>query len=284
MKFKHFFAESEMQQKDYNGLRTLLADCDLVRKKQISEVVDSGNYKSVICVYDDEENMVGFAALVLEYGYINLNVLFVDYDERRKGYGKALLKEVKAFAHKLDLDTVELIALDYSKPALRLYEKNGFIYTTRHNLYTSQMKMYVNSSGYVVGGLLNAISKKYGKSNLAEGLKACRESGDMAIFDGAFKKNVKESTIKSLMESGFVEACAVCLSKLGDNPKSQEFVKKFLVSSTKGNYKKGFCDKILPNASRETAHEFATCLDAYYAFRNQDRLFGCNKIGKTVGD
>ena len=282
MKFKHFFSESEMNEKDVFGLRCLINDCDLVRKKRVSELVDRGSFKSVVCAYDDEGNVVGFAAVVLEYGYINLNILFVDYDNRKKGYGKALLKEVKAFANKLDLDTVELIALDYSKSAIRLYEKMGFLYTTRNSLYTSQMKMYVNSSCYVVGGMLNAISKKYGTSNLVEGLKMCRERGDLAIFEGAFKKPVKESSIKNLLENGFVEACAACLSKMGDNPKSQEFAKKLLMSSTSVNYKKEFCNKILPNASRQTAHEFATCLDAYYAFRNEDRLFSVSK-GKTVG-
>ncbi len=277
MKFKHFFKESEMSQEDVDGLRVLLDQCDIIRRKQILEVVDQGDYKSVVCVYDDYGKMCGFAAVVLEYGYINLNVLYVDEGQRRKGYGKGLIKEVKAFANHMGVDTVELIALEYRKSALRLYEKTGFVYTSVRNCFTSEMRMYVNSSAYVVGGVLNAISRKYGPNNLAEGLKECRSNGDLSVFDGAFKKDVSPKVLESVLQRRVVESCAKCLDRMGDSLKAQDYSKRLFLYTAEASYKKSFVDRVLPGLSRESAHEFASYIHAYYAFRNQDKICPWNK-------
>ena len=272
MKFAHFFDEGELSEINEDELRVLVDQCDFIRRKQLSEVVCKDDFKSVICVCDDKGSICGFASVVVEYGYLQLNALFVSDEARGRGYGKALIKEVKAFASHMGLDMVQLIALEDSKSALSLYEKTGFVYLSKHSYFTSDMRMYVKDLPYLVGGMLNAIACRYGRQNLSEGLLSCKQSGDLSVFDNAFKMRVKSEVVQNVLNGKFIGVCARALDKLGGSKRGEETVKRLMFKTLEGNYKKEYVDKFLPGVSREAAHDFSLCLDAYYSFEKQDRL------------
>lgn len=272
MRFAHFFKEGELAEIDYDELRVLIDQCNFIRKKQLSEILNQDDFKSLICVYDDMDMVCGFASVGLEYGYLQLHALFVSKEARGCGYGKGLLKEVKAFASHLGLDFVQLIALEENEVALKLYEKNGFLYLSKHSYFSDDMKMYVKDLPYVVGGMLNAIAKRYGRNNLLQGLKQCKESGDMAIFDNAFKMPIKKRGMENVLQGKLIAVCAKMLDGLGDVKTGEEGVNRLLFRTLERNYQKEYVDRILPGVSRETAHDLALCLDAYYSFQKQENL------------
>jgi len=73
---------------------------------------------------DDRGQALGFATLIEEDGFLELEDLFVDPDSMRSGVGTALMRDAKAVARSRGITRIEVTANPHARA---FYESVGFV-------------------------------------------------------------------------------------------------------------------------------------------------------------
>lgn len=102
--------------------------------KLLEEELFDKHHAEVIFVMDDETGKeAGFALFFHNFSTfvgrsgLYLEDLFVWPDQRKKGYGKALLEELGRIARKRNCGRLELCCLDWNQPSIDFYKSLGAI-------------------------------------------------------------------------------------------------------------------------------------------------------------
>jgi RimJ/RimL family protein N-acetyltransferase len=86
---------------------------------------------AAVFVAEDERGIVGRLSIARDPHPASRHVadlgLMVDADARRQGVGWALLEQATAWARETGVTKLELHVFPHNEPALRLYEKFGFV-------------------------------------------------------------------------------------------------------------------------------------------------------------
>lgn len=150
MKIIYHKTLKSLSRENYICLGNLLSECKETSHKQVEDVVSAEDYKSIICLYDDNEQICGFIALSEDYdNMIVVDTLFVEPTVRKKGYAKKLLHSVEKLCKKKDCSSIELIVEENNKIARNLYEKFGYVYgnfNPRNKIYQMTKKLLENDS------------------------------------------------------------------------------------------------------------------------------------------
>lgn len=89
----------------------------------ISEIQNE-NTKYIKATINDE--IVGFAGILINYDDIHIMNIVVKKDRRKKGIGKELLKALIELAKKENKESLTLEVNEKNVPAIKLYEKFNF--------------------------------------------------------------------------------------------------------------------------------------------------------------
>jgi RimJ/RimL family protein N-acetyltransferase len=102
---------------------------------------------AAVFVAEAPEGLVGRLSLARDTHPASAHVadlgLMVAASHRRRGIGRALLEQAVAWAHEVGIEKLELHVFPHNEPAIRLYERFGFV---REGYRRNQ---YRRGSGYV---------------------------------------------------------------------------------------------------------------------------------------
>ena len=84
------------------------------------------NTNSLYFVAKENENILGFAGIIINYDFTEISNIVVKKDFRNKGIGKILLEKIINESKKLKKDKIYLEVNEKNEIALGLYEKYNF--------------------------------------------------------------------------------------------------------------------------------------------------------------
>ena len=111
----------------YDGLigheqATYMADLFL-SEKAISGLLEQG---AVFKLLKEEDRLLGFTEYMIDGDRIFLSKLYVDQEERSRGYGRILFKDCKRYASEHGLHKIYLTVNKYNTPSYEIYLHLGF--------------------------------------------------------------------------------------------------------------------------------------------------------------
>lgn len=117
---------SEMNLQDLENIKDcLLTDFDNFWSYNILKQ-ELENGKSKYFVAKQENEIVGFAGILLIIDQINIMNIVVKKDKRNLGIGSLLLKEIIRYSKIHNATSITLEVNEKNIPAIKLYEKYGF--------------------------------------------------------------------------------------------------------------------------------------------------------------
>lgn len=92
------FISTEKSRIDLDKLVSFLQNDSYWAKSRSREQIETSIANSLCFgIYDEADNMIGFGRVVSDYGvFAYLADIYIDKDERGKGYGKMLMQEILA--------------------------------------------------------------------------------------------------------------------------------------------------------------------------------------------
>ena len=82
--------------------------------------------RKYIVAKSDENEIIGFAGILINYDTVELMNIVVRKKYRNQGIGQKLLEEIIKIARKTKLEILNLEVNERNIYAIKLYEKNGF--------------------------------------------------------------------------------------------------------------------------------------------------------------
>ena len=213
-------------------LERVIEECPFIHSDHIGAIIDPYDDKKAICVFDEYDNICGFACIIVEDHGVFLSELFVEPHAQNKGRGSVLLDAVRIYAKKNGKEDIALAVAENNVLARRLYERKGYVY----NSYSGKggraiMRRFVSSGVQNLGRVVFKLEKVFGVGNCAKGLQSIRESRDFGIFADMMISEGAEERISKTVDSKLVEAACV----LQDGMKGE--YDRFVVHSLKnGRY------------------------------------------------
>ena len=117
---------SEMNLQDLENIKDcLLTDFDNFWSYNILKQ-ELENGKSKYFVVKQENEIVGFAGIMLIIDEVNIMNIVVKKDKRNLGIGSSLLEEIIRYSKIHNATSITLEVNEKNVPAIRLYEKYGF--------------------------------------------------------------------------------------------------------------------------------------------------------------
>lgn len=117
---------SEMNLQDLENIKDcLLTDFDNFWSYNILKQ-ELENGKSKYFVVKQENEIVGFAGIMLIIDEVNIMNIVVKKDKRNLGIGSSLLEEIIRYSKIHNATSITLEVNEKNIPAIRLYEKYGF--------------------------------------------------------------------------------------------------------------------------------------------------------------
>ncbi len=194
MKLKHFFNLAQLKKNDRIGLERMIQDCDFMHVKDIEEVVDPIEQSSVICLYDEFGEMCAFASVTDFDTYLQVEKLYVDYNSRRKGFGKALLDQAIKFSKEKGYDMTFLVVAADNINAQKFYESQKLLIDRiPRGGNVISMKRFNSNFVHGVGEIIYHLSKNLTIEEIEEKLQ--REEGIEELkknFDDFYKTREKD--------------------------------------------------------------------------------------------
>lgn len=199
MRIKHFYDESQLKKNDRTGLERLLWECDFAYIKEIAELIDPVEQTSLFCIYDDYSEICAFASVTDNDTYLQIDKVFVDATDRRKGYGKILLDQAIKFSKSKGYDVTFLnVAID-NKNARNFYESQNFmIDRIIQGRDMISMKRFNSSLVFGVSEILHHLSKKMEFAEIKELLQSEQGIEKLKSEFVDFYKNGRENEIEKL--------------------------------------------------------------------------------------
>lgn len=270
MKFKHYFNPQKINKKNKEALNNLIYSCDFFAEKEIESIIDPIIRKSAICVFNDIDEICGFATLIDEDDCLYLSELFVEDKLRGKGYGSALISQVRNYLLLKNIETAVLQVKKENKGARKLYEERRFLYYRNDpNFNFSLMKIYASSNAYVIGGILHETEKRFGRRNLSEGLKQIEKYGNFSDFYKYFRGNDKNELIKKYLSMETTQNAAQFLQDVEEEKTISRFIYRD-PNDLSADEKQKFRNILsLPKADVKKA---AVCADVCMSFKVHEKI------------
>lgn len=165
---KHYKSLTELNKTDYDKINTLIKKTFYVLPSDyVEDFINKSKQASMVCIKEDNGDYSGFAFIteVKEHGIINLNLLHVEEEYRRKGYGTQILNYLNKYAIKNGATKTNLVVSLDNEPARLLYEKMGYIYEGKSQCQTvSLMIKYTSRATNYLAGISYEMLKEYGSS------------------------------------------------------------------------------------------------------------------------
>lgn len=280
MKIRHYYSLGDISRLHKMDLGNLICECYF--SNNFREVIDEERGISAFLVFDEYDNVCGFASVDDGMDSFHIGRLFVAFHSRGKGYGSFMLEEIRKFAKKEKYNSVSLEVVMSNVGAQKLYLKKRFFfdYINKTN-DMAIMKMYTSNNVYCCAGMLFALSKVYGKNNLLKGLKDVQNCGDYKIFYPYIRSKDKDGVIKKFFETDTLYETAVFLSELENSSLDSNLIVRKLLNNYKLNDE---CMSQFPETKKipeEHLKSVALCCDAFESFQKNQEILKHQRIGQN---
>ncbi len=199
MRIKHFYDESQLKRNDRAGLERLLWECDFAYIKEIAELIDPVEQTSVFCLYDDYSEICAFASVTDYDTYLQIDKIYVDATDRRKGYGKILLDQAIKFSKSKGYDVTFLNVAIANKNAQNFYESQKFmIDRIVQGRDMISMKRFNSNFVFGVSEILYHLSKKMELNEVREKLQTVQGIEELKNEFNDFYKNGRKNEVEKL--------------------------------------------------------------------------------------
>ena len=163
---KHYKTLKELNKTDYDKIDALIKRTFYVLPSEyVEDFINNSKKASMVCLQEDNGDYSGFAFIteVTEHGIINLNLLHVEEEHRRKGYATQILAYLDKYARENKVTKTNLVVSLDNEPARVLYEKMGYIYEGKSKCQTvSLMIKYTSKATNYLAGVSYEMLKQYG--------------------------------------------------------------------------------------------------------------------------
>lgn len=141
------------------SLQNLVDECELAHNKTLESHIDSFEDKKAL-VLQNGQDVEGVVFFEEQNKILYIDILYVSYASRKKGYGKKLLQVLNKFGKENGFEKIELVVRRDNKTALNLYQKLNFIKYKSVDESVVSMTKYVDNNVYVLGGILFELLKE----------------------------------------------------------------------------------------------------------------------------
>lgn len=141
------------------SLQNLVDECELAHNKALESHIDPFEDKKAL-VLQNGQDVEGVVFFEEQNKILYIDILYVSYASRKKGYGKKLLQVLNKFAKENGFEKIELVVRRDNKTALNLYQKLNFIKYKSVDESVVSMTKYVDNNVYVLGGILFELLKE----------------------------------------------------------------------------------------------------------------------------
>lgn len=141
------------------SLQNLVDECELAHNKTLESHIDPFEDKKALVLLNgqDVEGVVFFEE---QNKILYIDILYVSYASRKKGYGKKLLQVLNKVGKENGFEKIELVVRRDNKTALNLYQKLNFIKYKSVDESVVSMTKYVDNNVYILGGILFELLKE----------------------------------------------------------------------------------------------------------------------------
>ena len=141
------------------SLQNLVDECELAHNKALESHIDLFEDKKAL-VLQNGQDVEGVVFFEEQNKILYIDILYVSYASRKKGYGKKLLQVLNKFAKENGFEKIELVVRRDNKTALNLYQKLNFIKYKSVDESVVSMTKYVDNNVYILGGILFELLKE----------------------------------------------------------------------------------------------------------------------------
>lgn len=123
------------EEKDLSAISEIEKECFSVpwSFESFREILDRTPY--VMLVAEEESEILGYAVLLSVFDEGDLMNIAVTERARRQGIGEALLSRILEAARERGVRKLFLEVREHNTPAIRMYEKNGFVFFGKRKEY-----------------------------------------------------------------------------------------------------------------------------------------------------
>ena len=123
------------EEADLSAISELEKECFSVpwSFESFREILDRTPY--VMLVAEEESEILGYAILLSVFDEGDLMNIAVAERARRQGIGETLLQEILQAARERGVKKLFLEVREHNTPAIRMYEKNGFVFFGKRKEY-----------------------------------------------------------------------------------------------------------------------------------------------------
>jgi len=104
-------------------------ETNYIRRKLIefnSKHVPNGTYEEInLCIKDEDEVIIAGLNSAICWNWMEIDILWVDDNYRRQGFGKRLLEEAERIARSKDCTFIKLNTFSFQAP--EFYKKYGYV-------------------------------------------------------------------------------------------------------------------------------------------------------------
>lgn len=196
------------------SLQNLVDECELAHNKALVSHIDPFEDKKAL-VLQNGQDVEGVVFFEEQNKILYIDILYVSYASRKKGYGKKLLQVLNKFAKENGFEKIELVVRRDNKTALNLYQKLNFIKYKSVDESVVSMTKYVDNNVYVLGGILFELLKENNGAVNPEKIE----------FSPKFTKYVKSENAEEIIEKKLKSktlSLAIKILKAKENGKISE--------------------------------------------------------------
>lgn len=141
------------------SLQNLVDECELAHNKALESHIDLFEDKKAL-VLQNGQDVEGVVFFEEQNKILYIDILYVSYASRKKGYGKKLLQVLNKVGKENGFEKIELVVRRDNKTALNLYQKLNFIKYKSVDESVVSMTKYVDNNVYILGGILFELLKE----------------------------------------------------------------------------------------------------------------------------
>ena len=196
------------------SLQNLVDECELAHNKALESHIDPFEDKKAL-VLQNGQDVEGVVFFEEQNKILYIDILYVSYASRKKGYGKKLLQVLNKFAKENGFEKIELVVRRDNKTALNLYQKLNFIKYKSVDESVVSMTKYVDNNVYILGGILFELLKENNGVANPEKIE----------FSPKFTKYVKSENAEEIIEKKLKSktlSLAIKILKAKENGKISE--------------------------------------------------------------
>lgn len=196
------------------SLQNLVDECELAHNKALESHIDPFEDKKAL-VLQNGQDVEGVVFFEEQNKILYIDILYVSYASRKKGYGKKLLQVLNKFGKENGFEKIELVVRRDNKTALNLYQKLNFIKYKSVDESVVSMTKYVDNNVYILGGILFELLKEHNGVVNPEKIE----------FSPKFTKYVKSENAEEIIEKKLKSktlSLAIKILKAKENGKISE--------------------------------------------------------------